>query len=103
MLGNLRLKELHRLVGLWAKEARPSERPNSRVPVGDLAARQLRAIVMACCLCMTNGQPPELDSSGNQELLVVRLAIVIVSIALWEAIKWVIRGLCGQICGRERR
>ena len=67
----------------------------------------LRAVVLACCLCAARGQPQQTQEQSSDWLIwMAVILIVITTLAVWEAFKWVLswvrdycsrRGLPGRL------
>ena len=90
--------KLCNLVGLSAPKEEASRPKGSRGPNASVE-QCLKAVVLACCLCTTKGQPTSTmtDNASDRILAVLLALLVIAAIALWEVGRFVVRSL-GAYC-----
>ena len=91
-LGSVRLKELRRLIGLWMCET------THPAPAGDSITQKLRAIVMACCLCVSTAQSERSETNGSEpKFVAVGMVVITLVLAVCGIVMWMRRG-CARGC-----
>ena len=93
-----------RLIKLLGLEEVPTLKKVSVTQGGSLSMNQcLRAVVLACCLCACRGQPEREDVVADRVLLGIGLLVVIASVAVWELLRFCVRGIVdGSCCCRRQ-
>ena len=83
------------LLGLQASHVSRSAIKKMQPGTSNGTDQCLKAVILACCLCTTRGQPqPQSEDTGSDWILgLVMFVVIVAAIGLWEACRCVCRNL----------